>query len=96
MYLNITGAERGMLNLTVDEREKNLKKIYPNLKRYTIDFTNDFLCWWDMYDMPMLAMFYLNVTCKSPDKPKDLERWKSEHYVGRTTNVRWDIIRKER
>lgn len=84
-----------MLNLTVDEREKNLKKIYPNLKRYTIDFANDFLCWWDMYDMPMLAMFYLNITCNSPDKPKDLERWKNEHYVGRETNVRWDIIRKQ-
>ena len=84
-----------MLNLTAEEREKNLKKIYPNLKRYTIDFKNDFLCWWDMYDMPMLAMLFLNVTCQSPDKPKDLEHWKNEHYVGRETNVRWDIIRKQ-
>lgn len=89
--------------MTDNERETMLKKEYPELEfeRYKVDLISGENCllnqseWWDLYDVPYLAMEFIDVLCNSPNKPTDLERWKSEHYVGRATNTRWRIVRKK-
>lgn len=85
-----------MLNLTDDEREAKLQAEFPNsiLVRYIVG--DDF---WDRgsncYDMPSLARDYFDILYTGKDKPKDLEKWMSEHYVGNSTETRWRFKYKD-
>ena len=90
-----------MLHITDDERERMIQEEYPQFEfeRYNIseDKTDKFF-WengqaWTLYDIPNFALGRLDIFYRPPN-PKDLEEWKSRHYVGSETDTRWRIKKK--